>query len=63
MTSQYDGDGDGVPETVVHGVLPECKVLGRTNAPPCVSDRKLLRDGIAVTVKLPGGAIDPRMRG
>ena len=63
VTSQYDGDGDGVPEPWYTAVLPECKVLGRTNAPPCVSDRKLLRDGIAVTAKLPGGAIDPRMRG
>jgi hypothetical protein len=45
------------------GILPECKVLSTTKPPPCVQERKLLRDGIAVTVKAPGGAMDPRMRG
>ena len=63
VAAPYDGDGDGVPETWYTGVLPECKVLFTTKPPPCVSERKLLRDGIAVTVKMPGGAIDPRMRG
>ena len=62
-TTMYDGDADGVDEPWYTGVLPECKVLGRTNVPPCVSDRKLVREGVAITVKMPGGAIDPRMRG
>ena len=61
--SQLDGDGDGVTETWRTGILPECRLLGVTRNPPCVSERRLLRDGIAVTVRMPGGAIDPRMRG
>ena len=49
VAAPYDGDGNGVPETWYTGVLPECKVLIVTKPPPCVSERKLLRDGIAVT--------------
>ena len=62
-TTQFDGDGDGVDETWRTGILPECRVLLATKPPPCVSDRQLLRDGVAITVKMPGGSIDPRMRG
>ena len=62
-TSSFDGNGDGVPETWYTGLLPECKVLWITNAPPCVKERRLLRDGISVVSRIPGGDRDPRMRG
>ena len=63
VRSSFDGDGDGVPEDWFTGLLPECKVLWVTRQPPCVKERRLLRDGIAVVARLPGGAIDPKMRG
>jgi len=63
VVSRFDGDGDGVAEDWWTGLLPECKVLWVTNAPPCVKERRLLSDGIAVVARLPGGAIDPKMRG
>ena len=62
-TSSFDGNGDGVPETWYTGLLPECKVLWITNPPPCVKERKLLRDGISIVSRIPGGDKDPRMRG
>ncbi len=61
--SRFDGDGDGVAEDWWTGVLPECRVLWFTSAPPCVKERRLLSDGIALAARLPGGAIDPKMRG
>ena len=63
VRSSFDGDGDGVPEDWWTGLLPECRVLWITHQPPCVKERRLLSDGIAVVTRLPGGAIDPKMRG
>ena len=63
VRSSFDGDGDGIPEDWFTALLPECKVLWITRQPPCVKERRLLKDGIAVVARLPGGAIDPKMRG
>ena len=63
VKSTFDGDGDGVAEDWWTGLLPECKVLFVTRQPPCVKERRLLNDGIALVARLPGGAIDPKMRG
>ena len=38
-------------------------MLFATNVPPCVKERRLLRDGIAIVSRIPGGDRDPRMRG
>jgi hypothetical protein len=59
-TYQYDGTGDGIPETWTKGVLPECRTLLRTSPPPCVSRRTLSRDGIELRARVPGGDLDPR---
>jgi hypothetical protein len=63
VRSTYDSDGDGVPEDWFTGLLPECRILFLTWAPPCVKERRLLNDGIALSARIPGGAIDPKMRG
>lgn len=62
-TTPFDGNGDGVPEPWTTALLPECRVLFATNVPPCVKERRLLRDGIAIVSRIPGGDRDPRMRG
>jgi hypothetical protein len=63
VRSFIDSDGDGVAEEWWTGLLPECRVLWFTWQPPCVKERRLLNDGIAVSARIPGGAIDPKMRG
>lgn len=60
-TYLYDGDGDTVDEIWTKGVLPECRtIFGVTSVPPCVSRRTLLRDGIELSARVPGGGADPR---
>ena len=61
---RFDGDGDGVPEDWwTRACCPSARCCGSPTPPPCVKERRLLRDGIAVVARLPGGAIDPKMRG
>jgi hypothetical protein len=62
-TSSFDGDGDGTPETWNTGLLRECRFLWVTSPPPCVKERRLLRDGIVIVSSIPGGTLDPKMRG
>jgi len=54
----FDWNGDGTPEPVYRGVLPDCGVV----APPCVSKRQKTGSGDGVIqALLPAG--DPAMRG
>ena len=56
IDGSFDWNGDGVPEPVYEGLLPDC------GAPPCVSKRQKNGQGDGViTVRLPAG--DPGMRG
>jgi len=56
VDGSFDWNGDGVPEPVYEGLLPDC------GAPPCISKRQKNGQGDGVvTVLLPAG--DPGMRG
>ena len=56
VDGSFDWNGDGVPEPVYEGLLPDC------GAPPCVSKKQKTGSGNGVvTVSLPPG--DPGMRG
>ena len=49
---------------VVHGAsCPSARCSCSTNRRRASRIASSLRDGVAVTVKMPGGSIDPRMRG
>ena len=56
VDGSFDWNGDGVPEPVYEGLLPDC------GAPPCISKQQKTGSGDGVvTVSLPPG--DPGMRG
>jgi hypothetical protein len=59
----YDSDGAGRPNDWQTAILPDCPARPAQGSDPCVLSRRSLPPGVEVTLRIPGGPKDPRIRG